>query len=118
MRSAAKHIFLLRLVSTLTNTHLIRLCIGEPLRRATAAKALACFPMQAKLVLAYGQTEAPMDVMHHEVYPGDLAYESIPIGRRPFPGYSAILVDQYLQPVIPGRPGEILISGKHIFYSE
>ncbi|CAF3859706.1 unnamed protein product [Rotaria magnacalcarata] len=88
---------------------------GEPLKSTIAAKALACLPISAKLVNAYGQTEAPLDIWHHEVSVADLSYDNVSLGRKPFSNYSTMILDQYCQPVIPGVAGELCISGDGIF---
>ena len=58
---------------------------------------------------SYGPTEATVVATIVELHKGD----PITIGK-PIPNYTAYIVDEHLQPVAPGKPGELLIGGPGI----
>ncbi len=59
----------------------------------------------------YGPAECTEAVIEHLVTKDDFAYRSVPLGR-PMANVRVYLVDEYLQPVIPGiHVGELVIGG-------
>jgi non-ribosomal peptide synthetase-like protein len=59
-----------------------------------------------KLFNTYGPTEATVIATATECEPG----RAVTIGK-PIPGYSAVILDQNLQSVSPGTPGELCLGG-------
>ncbi len=83
---------------------------GEALAPSLCRRWLACHP-RVPLVNAYGPTECADDVTHHVVRlapSADAAW--VPIGV-PIPGMAVHVLDERLQPVPVGDPGEICVSG-------
>ncbi|MCC3650365.1 amino acid adenylation domain-containing protein [Streptomyces sp. S07_1.15] len=58
----------------------------------------------------YGPTETTLCATWHELGPGDVLGEVLPIGR-PLPGRRVFVLDAFLQPVPPGVTGELYVSG-------
>ena len=65
----------------------------------------------ARLINAYGPTEATITATTHEVAPEDV--EAVPIGR-PLPGTEVYVLDAHGQPVPEGVPGELHIGGPRL----
>ncbi|KAL7952801.1 hypothetical protein V8C34DRAFT_298540, partial [Trichoderma compactum] len=65
---------------------------------------------QLRLFNAYGPAEASIAANHFEVVSSGTGVGPIPIGS-PLENYSTYVVDEDLQPVPSGIPGEILIGG-------
>lgn len=81
---------------------------GEALNRDLAAQFLHQLP-HATLLNLYGSTEVSGDATAQDVtVPGDHAVVAI---GRPLPGAQCYVVDQALQLVPPGTPGELLVGG-------
>ncbi|MFI1185737.1 amino acid adenylation domain-containing protein [Streptomyces californicus] len=64
----------------------------------------------ARIFNQYGPTETCIDVLTHEIGPGDEALDAMPIGR-PLDGVHAVITDEAGVPVPAGTPGELLIGG-------
>ncbi|MZE81322.1 AMP-binding protein, partial [Streptomyces sp. SID5475] len=58
----------------------------------------------------YGPTETTLCATWHELRPGEVLGEVLPIGR-PLPGRRVFVLDAFLQPVPPGVTGELYVSG-------
>ncbi|OFA57824.1 hypothetical protein BEN35_04605 [Streptomyces fradiae] len=58
----------------------------------------------------YGPTETTLCATWHELRPGDVLGEVLPIGR-PLPGRQAFVLDAFLHPVPPGVTGELYVAG-------
>jgi acyl carrier protein len=86
------------------NDQLKILCGGEALSRELANRLLE---RGASLWNLYGPTEATIWSAIHQV---DKMSESVPIGR-PIANTQIYLLDQHLQPVPVGIPGELYIGG-------
>ncbi len=86
---------------------------GEPLPRASADAWQAAAPNSIVENL-FGPTELTIACTVHRWSPasarGDLVHDLVPIGR-PLDGLGAILVDDALQPVAAGEPGELCVCG-------
>ncbi|WP_405594560.1 non-ribosomal peptide synthetase [Streptomyces sp. NBC_01410] len=67
----------------------------------------------ARIFNQYGPTETCIDVLTHEIGPGDEALDAIPIGR-PLDGVHAVIADDAGVPVPVGTPGELLIGGASV----
>ena len=78
-----------------------------------AQRLFARLPVNTKLIQAYGQTEGAVYATHHEITIEDVFSheDTVSIGC-PRLGLRWLVVDDYLQPVIPKQTGELLISGK------
>ena len=82
---------------------------GEAFGTRLAADLLAFNP-ELRIFNEYGPTEAVVGCMLYEVEPELLARQpEVPIGR-PAPGVTLLVVDEYLQRVPIGSPGELCIS--------
>lgn len=75
---------------------------GEALPQALADR----WARGPRFVNGYGPTECTVTVVRAEVRPG----EPVAIGR-PVPGSTAHVLDERLEPVGPGEPGELCIGG-------
>ncbi|MBZ4321267.1 non-ribosomal peptide synthetase [Streptomyces huiliensis] len=64
----------------------------------------------ARIFNQYGPTETCIDVLTHEIGPGDEALDAMPIGR-PLDGVHAVIADETGVPVPVGTPGELLMGG-------
>ncbi|QRP47849.1 amino acid adenylation domain-containing protein [Amycolatopsis sp. FDAARGOS 1241] len=81
---------------------------GEALKKELAQRWFAAYP-DVKLVNAYGLTETSDDT-NHEVMDRVPDSERVPLGR-PIANVRVAVVDEHLQPVPLGAPGEIVFSG-------
>jgi amino acid adenylation domain-containing protein len=81
---------------------------GEACAPALADQHFRRLP-KTSLYNEYGPTEATVWCIAHEIKPED-ARSSIPIGR-PISNVQAYVLDQQLNPVPPGVPGELYIAG-------
>ncbi len=71
-------------------------------------------PQPLRFFNMYGPTEATISATHFESFPGNGEIpQHIPIGR-PFASTQLYLLDQDLQPVLEGSPGELFIGGAGI----
>jgi len=82
---------------------------GETLPPSLVAEHRRRAP-QATLFNEYGPTEATVWASVHEVSAADARSPRVPIGR-PVPDSRIHLLDDLLQPVPPGVPGELYIGG-------
>ncbi|MDQ0937556.1 non-ribosomal peptide synthase/polyketide synthase [Streptomyces turgidiscabies] len=82
---------------------------GDVVSPAAVARVLEHAP-DAVLRHLYGPTETTLCVTQHEVRAPYAARGSLPIGR-PTGNTRAYVLDQYLQPVPAGVPGELFVSG-------
>jgi amino acid adenylation domain-containing protein len=86
---------------------------GEPLPAAAAEAWQAAAP-HSTVENLYGPTELTIACAVHRWDPAtspDLCHNGIvPIGA-PFPGLDALLLDENLQPLPAGQPGELAVSG-------
>jgi amino acid adenylation domain-containing protein len=82
---------------------------GEALTGPVLRAVRAAVP-GARVVNAYGPTEATVYATAGEVAEGDLGEGSVPIGR-PLPGARAHVLDDGLRPVPVGVTGELYIAG-------
>jgi len=81
---------------------------GEALKKELVARWFAVQP-GIKLVNAYGLTETSDDT-NHEIMDRAPQGERVPLGR-PINNVHIYIVDEHLQPVPLGEPGEIVFSG-------
>ncbi|GAA2708857.1 hypothetical protein GCM10010315_06010 [Streptomyces luteosporeus] len=81
---------------------------GEALKKELAERWFAAFP-QVRLVNAYGLTET-CDDTNHEVMDRVPDHPSVPLGP-PVRNVLVLVVDERLNPVPLGAPGEIVFSG-------
>jgi thioesterase domain-containing protein/acyl carrier protein len=85
---------------------------GEPLTATLARQFFEHLP-EAVLINFYGLTEG--DATSHLTHPS-VAYEtSVPIGR-PIQNTKVYLLDESLNPVPDGEPGEICLAGEGLFH--
>ncbi|MCK0438390.1 non-ribosomal peptide synthase/polyketide synthase [Gordonia alkaliphila] len=82
---------------------------GEALSPAIAQELLAALP-STELHNLYGPTEAAVDVTAVQVLPGD---ELVTIGRA-VANTTALVLDDRLQPVPDGVPGELYLGGVQV----
>ncbi|MBA3557746.1 MAG: amino acid adenylation domain-containing protein [Gemmatimonadaceae bacterium] len=86
---------------------------GEPLPAATAEAWQEAAP-NSMVENLYGPTELTIACCTYRWHPASSRSECVndvvPIGR-PFPGLGAIVVDDALQPVTNGEPGELCVCG-------
>ncbi len=86
---------------------------GEPLPRASAEEWQAAAP-NSLVENLYGPTELTIACTVHRwdprTSPAQCVNDMVPIGM-PYPGLTAALVDEDLQPVSDGEPGELCICG-------
>ena len=83
---------------------------GETLDGASVAAWRARHP-NATVYNSYGPAEATVNCCDYALLPDDPTPRgSVPIGS-PFPGVTAHLLDERLQPVAPGETGELYVSG-------
>ncbi len=85
---------------------------GEPLTASLAHQFFEKLP-RAVLINFYGLTEG--DATYHVVSPGFPYDTSIPVGR-PVQNTKVYLLDEKLNPVSPGQPGEICLAGEGLFH--
>ncbi|MGY0057916.1 non-ribosomal peptide synthetase [Streptomyces sp. LZ34] len=81
---------------------------GEALKKELVERWFACFP-DIKLVNAYGLTETSDDT-NHQVMDGAPGHERVPLGPA-VNNVRVYVVDDRLNPVPLGAPGEIVFSG-------
>ncbi len=86
---------------------------GEALPASDVLELLAAAP-HLRVFNRYGPTETTIAVAHHrllaeQIHPG----EPVPVGR-PHPGSSFHVLDEHLQPVPVGLPGELWIGGAQL----
>jgi amino acid adenylation domain-containing protein len=85
------------------------MCGGELLTADLAARFAEVLP-GVRLVNLYGPTEATIDVTTWPVGPGPGTAERVPIGT-PIAGTRIYVLDEQLEPVPVGVPGELYIGG-------
>lgn len=94
----------------------LSLFCGEPLPLSVASAWAEAAP-QAPLENLYGPTELTIACTHYRWDPDRSASESeigiVPIGH-PFPAMEILVVDQNLNEVAPGQPGELLMAGPQV----
>jgi len=84
---------------------------GEALPVASVRRWFARFGPAAKLANLYGPTEASIDVTAWQMdAPPPLDMVRVPIGHA-MPNVSLVVLDDAMQPVPPGTPGELWIGG-------
>jgi amino acid adenylation domain-containing protein len=83
-------------------------CSGEALPQELARRCLAGMPW-AELHNLYGPTEAAIDVTYWKCLAED-AHASVPIGK-PIANIRVYVVDEAMEPVPVGVPGELLLAG-------
>ncbi len=81
---------------------------GEQFTAALARTLWSTFGTDARLLNEYGPTEAVVGCMIHEASPTDIG-RSVAIGH-PIDGVSVRIVDDALNPMPTGAPGELLVS--------
>ncbi|MDC8758074.1 non-ribosomal peptide synthetase [Janthinobacterium fluminis] len=83
---------------------------GETMSPAHARKLLAALP-ELRLTNGYGPTENTTFTTTHDVTPAQAdGVEAIPLGR-PIAHTQIYVLDQFMQPVPPGTPGELYAGG-------
>jgi len=80
---------------------------GEALPQSLAGDVLTHLPKTSKLINMYGPTETTIWSATHDVVSSD---QPIPVGR-PIANTALYIVDDQLNPVPLGLPGELLIGG-------
>jgi amino acid adenylation domain-containing protein len=80
---------------------------GEAMAASPVREFLACCP-HVRITNAYGPTETSIGVIFHEVSPE--VSDPVPIGR-PLPNVRAVILDDNLQLIPPGWPGELCLGG-------
>lgn len=85
---------------------------SETVPVAAAARWLE-LPRPPLLFNAYGVSEATITSLVHEVVPGSLRGDSVPVGK-PLAGVTARVVDKALREVHHGVKGELLLGGDGI----
>jgi thioesterase domain-containing protein/acyl carrier protein len=85
---------------------------GEPLTAALTRQFYKQLP-QAVLINFYGLTEG--DATFHVTSPAFSYDTSVPVGR-PLPDTTIYLLDEDLNPVPEGKPGEICLAGEGLFH--
>lgn len=83
---------------------------GEDLRSDVARQALNTFGEQVVIHNEYGPTEATVGCILHTFDPASDRQSSVPIGR-PIRDVQALILDNHLNPVPRGVPGELFIAG-------
>ncbi|CAF0953041.1 unnamed protein product [Adineta steineri] len=88
---------------------------GEQLLSSTIRQLLPFISEESRIFNLYGPAETTVVTTCYEIHRNDLStIISLPIGR-PLQGYRIYLLDEYRQPVIPGKDGEIIIGGVGVF---
>ncbi|MFI9319364.1 amino acid adenylation domain-containing protein [Kitasatospora aureofaciens] len=87
---------------------------GEALSAATVRRFRQVLP-GVRLANLYGPTEASVEVTAWECGPADEQPRPVPIGR-PVWNTGAYVLDAALNPVPPGVPGELYLSGEQLAY--
>ncbi len=80
---------------------------GEAMSAAPVGEFLSCCP-HVRITNAYGPTETSIGVIFHEVTAE--VSDPVPIGR-PLPNVWAVILDENLQLMPPGWPGELCLGG-------
>ncbi len=83
---------------------------GDVLSAAQVRKLLSRLPAGARLVNGYGPTENTTFTCCHVMTSGSDVGASVPIGR-PVPGTRIEILDEHLEPVGIGVPGELYAGG-------
>jgi non-ribosomal peptide synthetase component F len=85
--------------------------LGETLFTRTVTDIMPYLSENCRFYNCYGPAECTEGATLHLVTNDDLLYRSVPLGR-PMSNVHIHLLDEYLQPVIPGiHIGEIVIGG-------
>ncbi|CAM2069491.1 Amino acid adenylation domain-containing protein [Sulfidibacter corallicola] len=87
--------------------------VGGELLKGTTVAALRDLVPNAPLANCYGPTEATVATTYFETKPGHRQPANIPIGR-PIANARVYLLDRHMEPVAPGRIGELFIGGDGI----
>ncbi len=88
-----------------------RLLVGvEPIRQHVLESVRKKMP-EGMIINGYGPTEATVCATALHFIGVDSEREIVSIGK-PLPGYKVLLLDEQLQPVSQGVPGQIVIAGK------
>jgi amino acid adenylation domain-containing protein len=82
---------------------------GEALSVAHVARAVAAYP-GIRVINGYSPLESTIFTVSHTVAPGDTDRSSIPVGK-PLAGKAVYVLDQALELVPPGLPGELYMTG-------
>jgi non-ribosomal peptide synthetase component F len=91
--------------------------LGEELLPAVALEMTRYASPECKIYNFYGPAECTEAATYHLVTTEELTTTktaSIPVGR-PIPNYQVYLLDKYLQPIVIGQVGEIVIGGQQIY---
>jgi amino acid adenylation domain-containing protein/FkbH-like protein len=83
---------------------------GDVLSVPHVKKALSLLGEGCRLINGYGPTENTTFTACHPILPGFTGERSVPIGR-PISNTQCYVVDEHLQPVPIGVPGELLAGG-------
>jgi amino acid adenylation domain-containing protein len=86
------------------------LASGERLDFADCRRAKEVFGPDLRVVNQYGPTECTMTSTFLQVDEAPGGGEAVPIGR-PIPNARLYLLDRFLEPAVPGAPGEVCIAG-------
>nr|WP_225726860.1 non-ribosomal peptide synthetase [Nocardia sp. JCM 34519.1] len=84
---------------------------GERVRPATISRAMRACP-DITFFNVYGPTETTVGATTH-VVTAEPAGDELPIGR-PYDNMRVFVLDQVLQPVPPGQPGELYVAGSGV----
>ncbi|CAF1012539.1 unnamed protein product [Adineta steineri] len=88
---------------------------SEQLLSSTVSQLLPFINEQSRILNAYGPAETTLVATCYEIHRNDLSTMiSLPIGH-PLEGYQVYLLDEYRQPVVPGKEGELIIGGAGVF---
>ncbi|MEH1017432.1 amino acid adenylation domain-containing protein [Micromonospora sp. CPCC 206060] len=93
--------------------HLKLMNVGSDVVTVADARRWAATGLPGRFLVNYGPTEATVTCLLHPVtgdLPGERVEAALPIGR-PVPGTRAYVVDDHLNPVPVGVPGELLLGG-------
>ncbi|GAB3136777.1 hypothetical protein GCM10027290_01110 [Micromonospora sonneratiae] len=93
--------------------HLKLMNVGSDVVTVADARHWAATGLPGRFLVNYGPTEATVTCLLHPVtgdLPDERAEAALPIGR-PVPGTRAYVVDEHLDPVPVGVPGELLLGG-------
>jgi aspartate racemase len=83
---------------------------GDVISSSDVSKALAELGPEGRLINGYGPTESTTFACCHVMRAGDRVADPVPIGR-PISNTQVYLLDERLQPVPLGAPGELCIGG-------
>ncbi|MDT0527968.1 amino acid adenylation domain-containing protein [Micromonospora sp. DSM 115977] len=92
--------------------HLKLMNVGSDVVTVADARRWAATGLPGRFLVNYGPTEATVTCLLHPVTgdPSGERNETLPIGR-PVPGTRTYVVDEHLDPVPVGVPGELLLGG-------